>query len=110
MKLGILAGIIFVIALIMIATIGAGLSHEAQAVLVGAVCGVSASIPIIVGLVAISSKKFVEEPTGSLSQRSYAVKTNSRTTRGDEHRQLGTGGRIIEGHYKISGGKSCKTR
>jgi len=49
----ILAGIAFAVALAYI--VGSRLSDEAMAVVVGAVCGISASIPVTIGLVIASS-------------------------------------------------------
>ncbi len=49
----ILIGIIFAIALAVV--VGSRLSNEAMAVVVGAVCGISASIPVSIGLVIASS-------------------------------------------------------
>jgi hypothetical protein len=49
----ILAGIAFAVALAVI--VGNRLSNEAMAVVVGAVCGISASIPVSIGLVIASS-------------------------------------------------------
>ncbi|MBI5032574.1 MAG: hypothetical protein HZB51_18770 [Chloroflexi bacterium] len=48
----ILAGIAFAVALAYI--VGSRLSNEAMAVVVGAVCGISASIPVSIGLVIAS--------------------------------------------------------
>jgi hypothetical protein len=54
MKNGIIfAGIVFAIALAVV--IGNRLSNEALAVVVGAVCGISASIPVSIGLVIASA-------------------------------------------------------
>jgi len=52
----ILAGIAFAVALAVI--VGNRLSNEAMAVVVGAVCGISASIPVSVALVIAASKNW----------------------------------------------------
>ncbi len=58
----ILAGIAFAVALAVI--VGNRLSDEAMAVVVGAVCGISASIPVSIALVIAASKNWgrSEEP------------------------------------------------
>ncbi len=58
----ILAGIAFAVALAVI--VGNRLSDEAMAVVVGAVCGISASIPVSIALVIAASKNWGrgEEP------------------------------------------------
>jgi hypothetical protein len=55
----ILAGIAFAVALAVI--VGNRLSNEAMAVVVGAVCGISASIPVSVALVIAASKNWGRE-------------------------------------------------
>ena len=52
----ILAGIAFAVALAVI--VGNRLSNEAMAVVVGAVCGISASIPVSIALVIAASKNW----------------------------------------------------
>lgn len=58
----ILAGIAFAVALAVI--VGNRLSNEAMAVVVGAVCGISASVPVSIALVIAASKNWgrSEEP------------------------------------------------
>ncbi len=58
----ILAGIAFAVALAVI--VGNRLSNEAMAVVVGAVCGISASVPVSIALVIAASKHWgrSEEP------------------------------------------------
>ena len=55
----ILAGIAFAVALAVI--VGNRLSNEAMAVVVGAVCGISASIPVSIALVIAASKNWGRE-------------------------------------------------
>ena len=57
----ILAGIAFAVALAVI--VGNRLSSEAMAVVVGAVCGISASIPVSLALVIAASKNWGREET-----------------------------------------------
>jgi len=57
----ILAGIAFAIALAVI--VGNRLSNEAMAVVVGTVCGISASIPVSIGLVIASSHNWGRRET-----------------------------------------------
>ena len=52
----ILAGIVFAVALAVI--VGNRLSDEAMAVVVGAVCGISASVPVSVALVIAASRNW----------------------------------------------------
>jgi hypothetical protein len=60
MKNGIiLIGIIFAVALAVV--IGSRLSNEAMAVVVGAVCGISASIPMSLGLAIAASRNWGRE-------------------------------------------------
>ena len=57
----ILAGIAFAVALAVI--VGNRLSSEAMAVVVGAVCGISASVPVSLALVIAASKNWGREET-----------------------------------------------
>lgn len=60
MKNGIiLIGIVFAVALA--AVVGNRLSNDALAVVVGAVCGISASIPVTIGLVIATSRNWGRE-------------------------------------------------
>jgi hypothetical protein len=52
----ILIGVVFAVALA--AVVGSRLSNDALAVVVGAVCGMSASIPLMVGLVIAASRNW----------------------------------------------------
>jgi hypothetical protein len=62
MKNGIiLAGIVFAVALAV--TVGNRLSNEAMAVVVGAVCGISASIPMALGLSIAASQNWGRAPS-----------------------------------------------
>jgi hypothetical protein len=56
----IVAGIVFGVALAVI--VGNRLSDEAMAVVVGAVCGISASVPVSVALVIAASRNWGREP------------------------------------------------
>lgn len=68
----ILAGIAFAVALAYI--VGSRLSNEAMAVVVGALCGISASIPVSIGLIIATSNNWgrSEPPRDAYAGYDYA--------------------------------------
>lgn len=70
MKNGIiLIGIIFAVALAVV--VGNRLSNEAMAVVVGAVCGISASIPMSLGLAIAASRNWGQSPNNPPQEIEY---------------------------------------
>ncbi len=75
MKNGIiLIGIAFAVALA--AVVGNRLSNDALAVVVGAVCGISASIPVTIGLVIAASRNWGREESVRDAERGYDYGNN----------------------------------
>jgi hypothetical protein len=78
MKNGIiLAGIVFAVALAVI--VGNRLSDEAMAVVVGAVCGISASVPVSVALVIAASRNWGRDPGQGPREVEYDYGTHRYT-------------------------------
>ena len=70
----ILIGIAFAVALA--AIVGNRLSNDALAVVVGAVCGISASIPVTIGLVIAASRNWGREESVRDAERGYDYRSN----------------------------------
>lgn len=93
----------FIIGAITIATLQ--LSTEAQAVVVGAVFGIGAAIPVSIALVIGATKNFDRPASPTQSgispyQVNIMIPTTRRVNKGDEYRMLtqqGQAGRLIDG-------------